>query len=225
MLNKLFGTKKTKTIEVATQELNKTSELVTTIESQQAELQERIAKIGNAMNIIEATLLIDPKDKNAIATKSKGEKQLEELSDELASSQEQLAIANEKRFEAQKELHKSTGEKAQQHGITESSKLTAVQFLTNTLENIDKNWIITEETQDVSQAYGFGSSSNLASNSPEFNFIVEQGEEGSLQVHQNGKAIAQEALQAMTDVLAKHGVKFSERGESALRSLDVTTKK
>ncbi|MDM5459991.1 hypothetical protein [Bacillus cereus] len=224
LLNDLFGKGKTKNVEVAQNELQKADELVAIIEGKQAEMQDRISKINSAMNIVEATLLIDPKDKNALATKDKGDKQLASLNEELAGSQEELSEAQTKRFEAQKNLNKSAGEKAVAHSIQESSKLTAIHVLSNTLHELDRTWITTEETQDVSQAYGFGDVRQLDSRSPEFAFILEQGEKSSLEANEKGRAIAQEALQAMVNVLVENGIEFSANGINAFEHAGVTLK-
>lgn len=214
-------TRKAKTIEASQKEFNKLVIEVEALEVKQGELTQQIEKINNAMNIVEATLLIDSSDKNALATKIKGEKQLEKLQAELDDTQGKLSKATEKRLEAQVDLNQAQGEKARVKALKQATGHKAVYKVLNVIHKVEPSNVI-QEPINLAQAYGLKTSPIGVSQ--EDDFIRTLANEDAAKAEKQSEEVAREALQAMVDVFEKHGVKFNKNVESNFRTLGVELK-
>ncbi|AIK38815.1 hypothetical protein BG07_1034 [Bacillus pseudomycoides] len=225
MVNKLFGSnKKVKTVEAAQSDLNKVDELVVSLETKRNELQSTISKINNAMNIIEATILIDPSNAN-LNTKAKGEKQLGELNNEVQSVQAELDKAREQRQEAQQAYVHSKGEQVKKEHIEASAKDKATYHLSDFAERLGKDCFAGKGYEDLGLAFGFGETKSFHPDSEEFKYIQELGKEINSESDKKGEAIVIEALQAMLTVLNKHGIELTEKGNSLMKHFKAETNK
>ncbi|MEI4526825.1 hypothetical protein [Priestia megaterium] len=216
-----FFTRKTKTVETSQKDFNKFSSEVATLEAKQAELTQQIEQIKNAMNVINATLLIDSSDKNALATKTKGEKQIEKLQAELADTQEKLLKANEKRVEAQVDLNQAQGEKARAEALKQRTLEIAVKEVVTVLNRVE-SLSAGSENIDLAQAYGLQTSPIGVSS--EDDFLRTLANEDTPKAYEQAEEVTREALQAMVDVLEKHGVKFHKDAMANFKTAGVEFK-
>jgi uncharacterized protein (DUF58 family) len=200
-----FFTRKTKTVETSQKDFNKLNAEVATFEAKQAELTQQIEQIKNAMNVINATLLIDSSDKTALATKAKGEKQIEKLQAELADTQEKLLKANEKRVEAQVDLNQAQGEKARAEALQQRTREIAVNNVVTVLNRVES---LSAGSEHIDLAKAYGLQTSPIGVSPEDDFLRTLANEDTPKAYEQAEEVTREALQAMIDVLEKHGVKF-----------------
>ncbi|MEH7508140.1 hypothetical protein V7159_10570 [Priestia megaterium] len=216
-----FFTRKTKAIETSQKDFDKLNNEVETLEATQAELTQQIEQINSAMNVISATLLIDSSDKNALATKTKGEKQIEKFKAELADTQEKLSKANEKRVEAQVDLNQAQGEKARAEALKQATGQKAVYKALKVMEKVEPSDVIQEQI-NLAQAYGLQTSPIGVSK--EDDFIRSITSEDNPKAEQQSEEVAREALQAMVDVFEKHGIKFADNAIHNFESVGVELK-
>ncbi|MGQ4669666.1 hypothetical protein ACUIJ5_05200 [Bacillus toyonensis] len=113
MMNTLRGlfamNTKVKTEEAATKEINKLQASESNLQAQLSSAQSSHSKVSAALNIIEASLVIDETDKQALAQQKKANIKLEGLAKEIESTQVKLQEVSEKKQEAIKELYRSRG--------------------------------------------------------------------------------------------------------------------
>ncbi|MEC1866734.1 hypothetical protein [Bacillus paralicheniformis] len=111
--------KNKKTVEGAEKVLEKAHKELGDIQAQVAEKNKHKQQLIQAMNVIEASLVIDPADKNAKAQKNKADKKLAEIDKEIEKLSEKAQKAQEALTEAQKGVKNSKGEVFKQEIINQ----------------------------------------------------------------------------------------------------------
>ena len=100
MMNRLKGIiagGKVKQQETAQKELDKVLAQESDLQSQLSKAQSNQSKIQQALTVVEASLVIDENDKQALAQQKKARGKLEELAKEIESTQVKLVEVAEKR--------------------------------------------------------------------------------------------------------------------------------
>lgn len=107
--NLLAGTTKVKTTEQAQKEIDKLQAQENELQSQLSQSQSEQTKVSKALEIVEASLIIDETDKNALASQKKAQAKLEALSKQIAGTGEKLSEISSKKQAAIRELYRSRG--------------------------------------------------------------------------------------------------------------------
>lgn len=223
-LTNLFGNKKVKSVEAINKELEKVNNEIANLEAKRSEFTDKINEVTQAIRIVKANLVIDSGDKNALATKTKGEKLLETLKANLAETETKLTEAREQAFEKNKELHQSQGEAARKVNVFNNKKLGVVSGI-NTFFDVPDNYKLharVGNSVDLAQAYGLGDFQRI--HPQEQQFIISLNSEDNEQGKQEAEAIVKEALQAMVAVLEKYDIQLIGNSSERLKGLGVELK-
>lgn len=220
-LANLFGNKKVKSVEVAQKEADKLIAAVGELQSKRSSIASKISEVEQALRIISANLVIDEKDKTALASKEKGTKKLESLRAELSELDSKIANTQEKALEAKKELFRSQGEEAKKVNV-EVVKQQAVIQLINKFFDVDSYSAYSlkgnyQVPQDISQAYGLGDFQQL--NTQEQSFIINVNKEISETGKEETNKIVKEVFEAMKVVLDKHNVELADQTRERIENL------
>ncbi|MEH7047842.1 hypothetical protein [Bacillus pseudomycoides] len=213
--------KKVKTVEAAKREVDKVTATENELQSQRSSVSGKINEVENALRIISANLVIDDKDKAALASKEKGTKKLESLQTEVAELDTQIANTRKKALESKNELFRSQGEEAKKVNIEVIKKQAVIQLI-NKFFDVDSYSAYSlkgnyQVPQDISQAYGLGDFQQL--NTQEQSFILNVNKEISEKGKGEANKIVKEVFEAMKAVLDKYGVKLTDQTVERIENL------
>ncbi|MEH7018103.1 MULTISPECIES: hypothetical protein [Bacillus] len=213
--------KKVKTVENAQKEVDKLTVAENELHDQRSSVARKISEVEQALRIISANLVIDEKDKTALASKEKGTKKLESLQAEVAELDSKIANTREKVLEAKKELFRSQGEEAKKVNI-EVTKNQMVIHQINEFFDVDSYSAHSlkgnhQAPQDISQAYGLGDFQQL--NPQEQSFILGINKEINEKGKEEANKIVKEVFEAINVVLDKHNVELADQTKERIEKL------
>ncbi|QWI55258.1 hypothetical protein [Bacillus mycoides] len=212
--NLLAGTTKVKTEEAALQAIDKLQAQENDLQGKLQEAQAEHTKVSEALEIVEATLIIDSADKGALATQKKAQSKLETLAKQIASTQDELSKVAEKKQAAVKELYRSRGEIARKHNVLNRRNMAVASRFNRTfhLENALRLITIYDpNVRDLGVEYGVGATDNLDPRSEDWQFIVGMSDEDVAEGDRQAEVIAREIEEAIKGVFTKNGIELSEQ--------------
>ncbi|EJQ14088.1 hypothetical protein CN941_30185 [Bacillus cereus] len=212
--NILAGNTKVKTTEQAEKEIAKLDTQEAELQSQLSQAQGEHSKVSNALEIISASLIIDEKDKQALATKKKAEAKLEELAKQMAGLSPKIAEVSSKKQHAVQELYRSRGEVGRKHN-QKAYRDMVITSRFNRAFNIESdphklNAIIPKGI-DLAVEYGLGEIKDLNPSSEDWKFIVKLGKEDMEEGNSQADVIAKELAKAIKGVFEKHNVELQKQ--------------
>ncbi|WP_255448023.1 hypothetical protein [Bacillus sp. BB51/4] len=228
MMNTLRGlfamNTKVKTEEAATKEIDKLQANESDLQVQLSNAQSSHSKVSAALNIIEASLVIDETDKQALAQQKKANSKLEGLAKEIESTQVKLAEVSSKKQEAVKELYRSRGELARKANVKNRRDMAVGHFFNRAfgIEQGDARGLYAEHNQngiDLGVAYGVGHTDSLESSSDDWKFIVGMNNEDESLANLQTAEIRKEIGEAIKAVFEKHDIKLTEQSLRNLSNL------
>ncbi|WP_243521817.1 hypothetical protein [Bacillus pseudomycoides] len=205
--------KKVKTVEAAKREVDKLTATENELQSQRSSVAGKINEVENALRIIAANLVIDDKDKAALASKEKGTKKLENMRAELNELDTKIVETQQKALEAKKDLFRSQGDQARKNSVEVVKQQSVIGNLIGFFkaENIYGSLMfghVNKPTTDLSEAYGLGDFQQV--NPGEQRFVIEANKEDMAKGKEEARAITKEAIEAVQAVLAKHGIELTD---------------
>ncbi|PNS33930.1 hypothetical protein C1640_05505 [Bacillus sp. AKBS9] len=212
--NLLAGNTKVKTTEQAEKEIAKLDTQEAELQSQLSQARGEHSKVANALEIISASLIIDEKDKRALATKKKAEAKLEELAKQMAGLSPKIAEVSSKKQQAIQELYRSRGEVARKHNQKASRDMVIASRFNRAFgieENNRQLHTHYNEQIDLGVEYGLGAINQLDPNSEDWKFIVKLCQEDTAEGNRQADVIAKDLGEAIKSVFEKHDVALQER--------------
>ncbi|MDA1771437.1 hypothetical protein PDJ95_08540 [Bacillus cereus] len=216
MMNTLKGLLtggKVKTQESAQKELEKVQAQESDLQNKLAQAQSNQAKIQQALTVVEASLVIDESDKAALAQQKKATSKLEDLANEIASTQETLVEVAEKKRLAIRETFRSRGDDARKHNVkVKRASVATIQF--NKLFGIESGepqgiYAVHKESIDLGEAYGVGQLNLLDPHSEDWNELVGMVKEDDKLAYEQAEAIKKELQEAIKAVFEKYDIELT----------------
>ncbi|WP_249264053.1 hypothetical protein [Bacillus wiedmannii] len=205
---------KVKTEEQATTEIEKLQTKENDLQSQLSEAQTGHAKVSKALEIVEAQLLIDESDKNALASQKKALAKIDTFAKEIESTQVKLAEVSSKKQEVIKELYRSRGEKARKHNVEQRRNMAVAGRFNKVFQLEDALRLVTvydAKGYDLGVEYGIGPVDSLPAHSEDWNFIVEMTKEDTAEADKQAEAISRELEEAILSVFKKYNIELNEQ--------------
>ncbi|HFK1409670.1 hypothetical protein ABE47_21040 [Bacillus thuringiensis] len=216
MMNTLRGLLtggKVKQQETAQKELEKVQAQESDLQGQLAQAQSNQAKIQQALTVVEASLVIDENDKQALAQQKKAQSKLDDLTKEIAATQEKLVGVAEKKKEAIRETFRSRGDLARKHNVkVRRDSIATIQF--NKLFGLELGDVLgiytpNKEGINLGEAYGVGDTDSLDPHSEDWKDIVAMNNEDEKQAYEQAEAIKKELQEAIKAVFEKHDIELT----------------
>ncbi|PHF15618.1 hypothetical protein COF84_19190 [Bacillus wiedmannii] len=229
MMNRLKGIiagGKVKQQETAQKELDKVLAQESDLQSQLSKAQSNQSKIQQALTVVEASLVIDENDKQALAQQKKAQGKLGELAKEIESTQEKLVEVAEKKREATREVFRSRGDLARKQNVKAHLSVIAPARINKALgieEDVFKFKSVPAESKDLATEYGFVDTQSLQpvssrgeDQTEDFKTIVQMNNEDHKQASEQAEAIAREVEEAIKNVFKNNGIELHHQTLSNL---------
>lgn len=218
-IKNLLAGGKVKQQEAAQKELEKVQTQESDLQGQLAQAQSNQAKIQQALSVVEANLVIDENDKQALAQQKKAQSKLDDLAKEIVATQEKLVEIVEKKQLAIRETFRSRGDLARKHNVKARLSVVAPARINKALgieEDVFKFKSVPVESKDLATEYGFGNTQSLApiarlrdeNQNEDFNEIVRMNDEDFKQAEEQAETIAREIEGAIKSIFEKNGIEL-----------------
>ncbi|MFU1885157.1 hypothetical protein [Bacillus wiedmannii] len=219
-LRNLFaGNTKVKTIEAAQKEIDKLQAQENELQGQLSEAQAGHAKVGQALLIVEASLIIDETDKTALTSQEKAQAKLETLAKQVESTKGKLSEVSSRKQAVVQEMYRSRGEVARRHNIKIERDRYVVWGFNRAFNIEDYTFQLAVENEshmDLGMEYGLGSLEERDPQSPnwiaphteDWNFLAKLGQEDLAEGETQAIAIRKELQGAIKGVFDKHDIKL-----------------
>ncbi|MGE7864913.1 hypothetical protein ACQKNO_01335 [Bacillus paramycoides] len=212
--NLLAGTTKVKTEEQARQAIDKLQVQENNLQNQITQAQLEHTRVSNALEIMEASLIINPDSKESKTNKTLGEKKIEELNKQIEAAQVKLSEVAEKKQKAVRELHRSRGEIARKYNV-KARRDMAIAHRFNRAFNLEIPFGIETHYDpkgfDLGVEYGLGEMDSLDPHSEGWKFLVSLSDEDSAEGDKQAEAIARELEEAIKAVFEKNNIALSNQ--------------
>ncbi|WP_439033654.1 hypothetical protein ABEV81_10390 [Bacillus paranthracis] len=226
MLNTIKGllegnNKKAKTVDAAQKELDKLTVAESELQGKRSGVATQISEVERALGIISANLIIDENDKQALVSKDKGTKKLENLQKELSELDSKIAETQQKKLEANKEVYRSQGEEARKNNVEVAKQIRVIGGINNFF-GIDSHSPhsvrgVHKQDIDLSEAYGLGDFQRI--NPVDQSFVIDANSEDNTKGEKEAKEIVKEVFEAMKNVLDKHSIELTDETVKRIENL------
>ncbi len=220
--NLLAGNTKVKTLETAQKEVDKLQAQENELQGELSQAQSEHSRVSHALEIMEASLIINPDSKEAKTNKALGEKKLEELAKQISSTQDELSKVADKKQKAIQEIRRSRGEIARKHNVKiERDKYVAWGFnrAFGIEENVFQLHTVQPRSMDLGVEYGLGAISTLDPDSEDWKFLVNMGQQDSAEGETQAMVIRKELQEAIKAVFVKHDIELNEQSLSNIERI------
>ncbi|MFT4417048.1 hypothetical protein ACLM5H_24610 [Fredinandcohnia humi] len=147
---------KTKTVETNGAKLQKAQEELGQLQTEVSQKTTQKGQIQQALTVVSANLVIDPKDAEATKKKAQAEKKLAELTTEIGELNGKITQATEKVSEAQKAVAKSKGEVFKQERVKEATAVKVAHKLAQEFNGFKEGTAFnSQDWTDWASAYGY----------------------------------------------------------------------
>ncbi|MED4409024.1 hypothetical protein P5609_001365 [Bacillus licheniformis] len=212
-------TKNVKNAESTEKVVQKAQNEMNAIQAEISEKNKQKQQLQQAMNVIFASLVIDPDDKNALTQKKKADNKISELDKELEKLTEKAKKAQEALTQAQKDNNTSKGEVFKQEyiqGVTLGSFKLKLEHLPERMNRkfpsySYKNWV------DWSKAYGLPVQSvvtpagvRLEERRENVPFLKEQQREAEAIGIRKAEELIAKVEKAIEEILAEEGIELNK---------------